>query len=123
MASLPQPQLYIILGIVGTAAAMVSSHLSRANEGAFKPVGKFWITICVLIAAVMAEIPIAWILGDQVAKSWDAFSKSGTTLLSEEFAVLVRTVFHLITTVGLFVLLIIWCYAIARKNNEADETP
>lgn len=85
---------------------MVSNQLSRSDVIIYTPVGRFWIMVSLLAAAVLAEVPIFYLLGDRLIRAFD-------NLASSDFLDLAMTAVHMGTTVLLLVLLVVWCYTIA----------
>ena len=117
MQDLPEPQLYIILGIVATTCAIVSARVTQQR----KPPFRFkWAVLCLFFVSVLSAVPIWFELHDVM--------KPLTTQTDAPFwknLLFWKFTMHLAATFMLFLMATIWYggLAIRRQYGFASEDP
>ena len=114
MADLPPAQLYIILGIVATACAILSTRLTREEN----PPTKLGIVIlCLFFVSSLAVAPIFWQLKDVIDNKWD---DNGT--LKTNFEATWMYMAHGLSILGMFFMAVSWYARLTRMKFQLRQT-
>lgn len=109
--TLPPAQLYIVLGIMATACAVVSARMSLANA----PQRIGMVVVAIFCASVFAVLPVLWNLHNYLTNwPWDDNAKKAV----DESYLYYMTALHSLALVVMFILTCTWLYVLCNGRYK-----
>ena len=109
---LPPPQYYIVMGIVGTACAIVSSRLADEGGRRLPPGVRVFTMLSLLAVATVATIPVVFPLFELIDQA-----QAGSVELDP-----FEPTSHGCAVLLLYALLFVWCERVISEETEGGAT-